>query len=215
MLSVNWKTASERFLSQSHPKYAARACSACKVVCSYTSSRAANNSRISIKSRNYNWDRDRNQLTRAAPFPKKVGIPPAWNANSRFYTDSRSMAAWLDAELQTAWQAEHDLAAHFRCDGDKNLTNAVFQFTDIVIHLHGQFHHVRALKIQEGIDISPVFLTELFVSDVRAFFGSQISPLCSYVGRMLMTLIFTRVMLRFIGFLMLVCPYSSDFNHPS
>ena len=75
MLSVNWKTALERFLSQSHPKYAARACSACKVVCSYTSSRAANNSRISIKSRNYNWDRDRNQLTRAAPFPKKSRHP--------------------------------------------------------------------------------------------------------------------------------------------
>ena len=30
-----------------------------------------------------------------------------------------------------------------------------------------------------------------------------------------MTLIFTRVILRVIGFLMLVCPYSSDFNYPN
>ena len=57
-----------------------------------------------------------------------------------------------------------------------------FMFTDIVIHLHGQFYHVRVLKIQEGIDTSPVFLTKLQVSDVIAFFGSQISPLCSYTS---------------------------------
>ena len=127
------------------------------------------------------------------------------------------MAARPDAWLQTASHAdaEHDLPAHFGCDGDKNIPDAVFQFTDIGIQLHEHVYHVRALKIQEGMDISPVSQTKLLVSYVNAFFGSQISPLCSYICGMLMILIFAMVMLHFIGFLALVCPYSSDVNRPS
>ena len=75
--------------------------------------------------------------------------------------------------------------------------------------------HVLSLKIQEGIGVSTVFHTTLFVIFVNLFFGSQVSPLCSYVSRMLITLIFSRVVLHFIGFLLLVCPYIFDFNHPS
>ena len=56
------------------------------------------------------------------------------------------LASLLGAWLQTALHAEHDLAAHFGCDGDKNLSDAVFQFTDIVFQLHAQLYHVRALK---------------------------------------------------------------------
>ena len=46
----------------------------------------------------------------------------------------------------------------------------------------------------------------------------KLRRLCSpgnYVCRMLMTLIFTWVILYFIGFLMLAYLHSSDFNHPS
>ena len=49
------------------------------------------------------------------------------------------MVARLDAKLQTASHAGHDLEAHSGCDGDKDLSDAVFQFTDIVIKLHKFF----------------------------------------------------------------------------
>ena len=77
--------------------------------------------------------------------------------------------------------AEHDLVTHFGCDGDQEPPDAAFQFTDIVIQLHGLFYRARELKILEGIDkdIFPVFRTKSLVSYVNAFLGSQISPLCS------------------------------------
>ena len=49
---------------------------------------------------------------------------------------SKVLAAGLDAKLQTVSHAEHDPVAHFGCDGDKNLPDAVFRFTDVVIKLH-------------------------------------------------------------------------------
>ena len=125
------------------------------------------------------------------------------------------LAAWLDAKVQTASHAEHDLEAHFGCDDEKDLPNAVFQFTDIVIQLHGQLLSHAALKIQEGVGISLVFQTKLLVISVTAFFGSQSSPLCSFVCRMLMILIFAWAILHFIGLVMQVCPYSFDFDRPS
>ena len=60
--------------------------------------------------------------------------------------------------------------------------DAVIQFADIVIQLHDHFYHVRALEVQEGIDISAVFDTKFLVSYVNAFCGCQISPLCNYQG---------------------------------
>ena len=71
------------------------------------------------------------------------------------------------------------MLAQFGCDGEKKLPEAVFQFTNIVIQVHGQFYHVRGLKILEGIDVSAVFQTKLFVSYVNVFLGSKISPLHS------------------------------------
>ena len=76
----------------------------------------------------------------------------------------------MDAKLQTASHAEHDVAAHFGCDGDKNLPDAIFQFADIVIQLHGQYDHGVHLKFKKvGIDISSVFQTKFLVSYVNAF----------------------------------------------
>ena len=46
-----------------------------------------------------------------------------------------ALAARLGAKLQTVSYAEHDLAAHFDCDGNKNFPDAVSQFTHIVIQL--------------------------------------------------------------------------------
>ena len=45
--------------------------------------------------------------------------------------------------------------ATFRCTGDNDLPDVVFQFTDIVVQLHEHFYHmaqVTALKIQEDTD---------------------------------------------------------------
>ena len=43
------------------------------------------------------------------------------------------------------------------------------------------FSHVRAVKVQEGINIFTVFQTK-FTSFMNAFVGSQTSPLCRYVS---------------------------------
>lgn len=61
--------------------------------------------------------------------------------NSQLQTDVRSVGrpARLDANLQTASHAEHELPACSGCDSDKGFPDAVFQFTDIVIKLDELF----------------------------------------------------------------------------
>ena len=125
------------------------------------------------------------------------------------------LVAGLDAKLQMAPHAEHDL-----------VTFHVWWWQGYCqCHLWVQWHcyvpswtvlyhvaHVPALQIQEGIDISPI-IDKNFLSVFNAFFGSQISPL--YICRLLMNLIFPCVTLYYIVFLMLACPHCSHFNHPS
>ena len=85
---------------------------------------------------------------------------PVQILNWRLSTDSRSIGrrtGRMAADGTACWAVEQDLAAHFGCDGDKDLPDAVFQFTDIAIQLHGQFYHMRALKIRHSADTSPVF----------------------------------------------------------
>ena len=78
--------------------------------------------------------------------------------------------------------------AHFWCDGGKNLPDAVFQLTDIVNQLYGQFYHIFVLQFKK-VQIYPRFPDEIFrvgvgASYVNAFLGSQISPLSDKIVRM-------------------------------
>ena len=73
------------------PTFAMSQCPHCPPVCSVASSRAANTSRICVKLRIYALDREDRQLAKAAPFLKKVGVPPCLKrklaASPRFSTD--------------------------------------------------------------------------------------------------------------------------------
>ena len=78
-------------------------------------------------------------------------------------------AARLDAKLQPMSHAEHDLATHFGCDGDKppsptTLFLSSLTLSFISMNICYNVSPVPAPKIQEGIDISPVFQTILFAS---------------------------------------------------
>ena len=68
IMSVSWMVASGRSLSPSHPKCAVRSYSACDVVCSLASSRAANTLSTCVKSRIYVLGKERHHLTPSSSF---------------------------------------------------------------------------------------------------------------------------------------------------
>ena len=125
------------------------------------------------------------------------------------------LAGWLVACVQAASHAEHDLAAHFGCDGDKDLLDGVFlsslalPFSSIKKFITWRLRLHLRFKI---VWMHPPFSRRNGLP-VLCMGGSQISPLCSSVSKLLLT-DYSHVLyfLHFIGFLMLDCADSSDFN---
>ena len=124
-----------------YPKRAARSCSACDAVCSFAIQSGDQYFEMLCKFVNLRLRKGGTPTCKSGALPKRAGrctSPP--EAQIREFTQTLEvLAAQLDAKLQTASHAEqeHNLAAHFGCDGDKNLPDAVCQLTDIVILLHG------------------------------------------------------------------------------
>ena len=118
-------------------------------------------------------------------------------------------SVWPGGTFQVWWwqgPPRCSLSVHWHCHAT--------QWTYVIIFMLRMCLHVKFKKVSHHM--YPLFARELlFVSFVNAFFGSQLSPLCCYLSRVLMSLLFPCVMPHSIGFLMSACSYSFDFNNPS
>ena len=143
--------------------------------------------------------------------------PSAQSVNSQLHTDARSVGcpttckaasdaarwAWPGGTFRVCWWRGPPrccLSIHWHCHSTPWRFSTTWRTC-----MHLKFK--KAYKVQH----TP-FYSRSFFNFMNAFFGSQISPLCSCVCIMLMSLTFRCVILHFIGFRMLVCPYSSDFS---
>ena len=103
------------------------------------------------------------------------------------------LAAWLDAKLQTASHGAWPAARGHISSVMETRKSLILSFSSLTLSFNSKnnFNHVLTPKIQEGIDIYPVFQMKLHVSlsNVSAFFVVRfhICVAISYVCKMLMT----------------------------